>query len=136
MKRKFESIPQFGDFRNILFGMDKAVFTGVSRVICVYFGFALLCSANISKTKTNHKLNQNLLQLVRASFLVPRVIASSFDGIMDCGASFVIDQGNYFSYGLQHAIENCSNIVIAKLNIKFATKCINLISSKVWLVNI
>ena len=46
-----------------------------------------------SKTKTNCDL---LLQV----FPMLRVVASSFDWTMDCSASFVIDQSNYFGVGV------------------------------------
>ena len=42
-----------------------------------------------------------------------RVIASSFDWTMDCSASFVIGQRNYFGFGFcdTQLIENCSIFV-------------------------
>ena len=88
----------------------RAAFTWLSKVICIYFGFALqhsvigkklvpLSQPIRSKTKTNRKYNQNQSRLAHASFPTFRVIASSFDWTMDCSASFVIGQSNYFGFG-------------------------------------
>ena len=48
-----------------------------------------------SKTRTNRD------SLAHASFPAFRVIASSFDWTMDCSASFVIGQSNYFGFGFR-----------------------------------
>ena len=83
----------------------RAIFTWISKVICVYFSFALLYSVIGLKTRatfsTNHKYNQSQSWLARASFPALCAIASSSDWAMDCSASFVIghDQSNYFDFG-------------------------------------
>ena len=78
--------------------------TWVSKVIRICFGTALLRSLIGLKThatfSANQKWNQNQSWLARASFPALRVIASSFDWTVDCPASFVIGQSNYFGFGL------------------------------------
>ena len=85
----------------------RAVFTSVSKVICVYSGFALLRIV-ICLKNPRHFLNQSEVkskQFVTRSHTFSRascrlhVFASSFDWFTGLSVSFVIGQSDYFGFG-------------------------------------
>ena len=83
----------------------RAIFTWLSKVICIYFGFVLLHSV-IGLKNSHNFLNQSQVKpkpivtcLRKFSRPVLYVIALSFDWTMDCSVSFVIGQNNYFGFG-------------------------------------
>ncbi len=90
----------------IEFIWDRAVFTWVSKVICVCFGFALLRSV-IGLKISPHFRSQSELKtkpIVSRSFTFSRaswrvhVLASSFDWFTGLSVSFMIGQSNYFAF--------------------------------------
>ena len=85
----------------------RAVFTWVSKVIRVCFGFALLHSV-IGLKLSRHFLNQSevkprLIATCSRTFsralLRLHVFASSFDWFTGLSVSFVIGQSDYFGFG-------------------------------------
>ena len=85
----------------------RAVFTWVSKVIRVCFGFALLWSV-IGLKISRHFLNQSEVKLkpiATSSRTFSRalcrlhVFASSFDWFTGLPVSFVIGQSDYFGFG-------------------------------------
>ena len=89
---------------------DRAVFTWVSKLTCVYFGFELLRSV-IGLKNSRHFLNQSEVNqnqsqvkskpIVTCSHNISRASCNcfEFDWTLDFSASLVIGQGNYFGFG-------------------------------------
>ncbi len=85
---------------------SRAVFTRVSKVICVCFGFAILCLV-IGLENSHHFLNQSGVKLQpivthsrtfsRASCQL-HVFALCFDWFTGLPVSFVIGQSDYFGF--------------------------------------
>ncbi len=109
---------------------DRAVFTWVSKVIYVCFGFALLCSV-IGLKISRHFLDQSELKpkpIVTQSRtfshasrqLHVHVFASSFDWFTGLSMLFWLARVTTLVLVLRHSIENCSMLLsVDNINRKF-----------------
>ncbi len=118
---------------------NRAVFTWVSKVICVCFGFALLRSV-IGLKILRHFLSQSELKpktIVTRSRTFSRassqlhVFASSYDWFTGLSVSFVIGQCNYFGFGWLHAKDSSTDFNW-ELQLKVKTTLKSIIKSTMW----